>query len=146
MVSGRVDHVAIAVPDVDAAAAELKQLFGIEMHAFDVPAVGMRVAFCDEGFELVQATTEGSGLEQVWAGPLAAIGVRVDDLEQARQAMAAQGCELTSEIETPGGVRELFYAKGLAGLPVTLTAHGDQGFATAIGATGETYEPTVVGA
>ena len=49
--------------------------------------------------------------------------------------MAEHGRMPTSEIESPGGLRELFYADGFAGLPLVLAEYGDGGFATEAGAT-----------
>jgi hypothetical protein len=132
MALGRVDRIALVVSDVDAAAAELKQLFDIDMHIHDVSSMRSRVGLCDEGFELIEphARPAGGG-----TGMLAAIGIRVDDLEQARVRMAAHGYELTSEIESPGGIRELFYTKGVAGFPVVLAEYAEGRFATEAGAT-----------
>lgn len=131
MARGRVDRIAIVVPDMARAAAQLKELFDIDLHVHDVAAMGSRVGLCDEGFELIEPLDGGAGTR----ASLAAIGVKVDDLEAARRLMAECGCTLTSEIESPGGVRELFYADGLAGLPLVLAEYGDGGFATEAGAT-----------
>jgi hypothetical protein len=115
---------------------------------FDIDAIGCRVGFSDEGFELIQPVSEAAEpLQATWRGPLAAVGIKVDDLEDARRRMAELGRHPTSEVETPGGVRELFYADGLAGLPMVVAHYGDRGFATEIGATGDRpYEPRLISA
>jgi len=145
MASGMVDRVALVVPDVHAAAAELKRLFDVDMRVFDVKAMNCRVGLCDEGFELIQPLSDDSGREALWSGALAAVGVRVDDLEAARARLAESGLEPTSEVVTPGGVRELFYGKGPAGLPIVLAEYGDRGFLAEIGVgDGDAYEPRYV--
>ena len=131
MARGRVDRIALVVPDIREAAAQLKELFDIDLHVHDVAAMGSRVGLCDEGFELVEPLSGGAATR----GSLAAIGVKVDDLEEARRLMAERGHSPTSEIESPGGLRELFYADGFAGLPLVLAEYGDGGFATEAGAT-----------
>jgi hypothetical protein len=137
MARARIDRIALVVPDMAAAAAELKELFDIDLHVHDVAAMGARVGMCDEGFELVQplsAPPERSAL--------AALGLKVDDLDEARRRMAERGHEPTSEIQSPGGLRELFYAAGFAGLPLALAEYGEEGFATESGATREgPFEP-----
>ena len=130
MARARVDRIALVVPDIRRAAAQLKELFDIDLHIHEVAAMGSRVGLCDEGFELVEPLAGGPA-----SASLAAIGVKVDDLEEARRLMAARGCTPTSEIESPGGLRELFYADGLAGLPLVLAEYGDGGVATESGAT-----------
>ena len=135
MALGRVDRIALVVADLDAAASELKQLFDIELHIHDVASMRSRVGLCDEGFELIEPYAAPAAAGTAGGGMLAAIGLRVDDLEEARARMAAHGRELTSEIESPGGIRELFYANGLAGFPVVLAEYPDGRFATEAGAT-----------
>jgi len=130
MARGRVDRIALVVPDIRRAAAELKDLFDIDLHVHEVAAMGSRVGLCDEGFELVEPLAGGTGT----SASLAAIGVKVDDLEEARRLMEERGRTPTSEIESPGGLRELFYADGFAGLPLVLAEYGDGGFATEAGA------------
>jgi len=142
MATGKVDRVAVVVPDVNAVAAELKRLFGIETKVHDVNAMGCRVGLSDEGFELVQPLSASPRSASGWSGSLAAIGVRVDDIEESRAAMEKEGLELTSELVTPGGVRELYYAKGVGGLPMVLAEYGDGGFLRETGAdTDGPYEP-----
>jgi hypothetical protein len=147
MASARVDRVAIVVKDVDAAAAQLKELFGIELRIFDIEIMNCRVGLCDEGFELVQPlqVEADSSLSSNWSGSVAAIGIQVDDLEASRKKMAEAGFELASEIETPGGVRELYYGNSIAGLPFVLAQYGEEGFMRAIGAEGnDDYQPRYV--
>jgi hypothetical protein len=142
MSDGMVDRVAVVVEDVHATAAELERLFGIKMTVHDVAAMGCRVGLCDEGFELIQPLADTPRASSAWAGSLAAIGVRVDDLEQSRARMAENGLEVTSELVTPGGVRELYYANGFGGLPMVLAEYGDRGFVREVGADTEgPYEP-----
>jgi hypothetical protein len=145
MSDGIVDRVAVVVEDVHATANELERLFGIEMRVFDIAAMGCRVGLSDEGFELIQPLSDAPRASTAWTGALAAIGVRVDDLERSRATMAENGLEVTSELVTPGGVRELYYAKGVAGLPTVLAEYGDRGFLREVGAdTDGPYEPRYV--
>jgi hypothetical protein len=137
MARARIDRIALVVPDLAAAAAELKALFDIELHVHDVAAMRARVGMSDEGFELVQPL-QGTPSQ----GSLAAIGLKVDDLEDARRRMSQHGHEPSSEVQSPGGLRELFYAKGFAGLPLALAEYGEGGFATESGADREgPFEP-----
>jgi hypothetical protein len=126
MARARIDRIALVVPDLSAAATELEELFDIHLHVHDVPAMGARVGMCDEGFELVQPLEQAPG-----APTLAAIGLRVDDLEDARKRMAERGYEPSSEVQSPGDLRELFYTNGPAGIPLALAEYRDDGFATA---------------
>jgi len=142
---GSVDRVAVVVEDIEAAAAELRDLFDIEVRIFDVAAIACRVGFCDQGIELIQPLAGSEPLQAAWAGRLATIGLRVPDVDAARAKLSARGLEPAGVIETPGGAREVFYAQGFAGLPVALSAYGDEGFVRAIGADGDTYEPTMSG-
>ncbi len=135
MALGRVDRIALVVADLDGAARELKQLFDIELHIHDVASMRSRVGLCDEGFELIEPYGPPAAADTGSRGMLAAVGIRVDDLEEARVRMAAHGCQLTSEIESPGGIVELFYANGPAGLPLVLAEYADGRFATEAGAT-----------
>jgi hypothetical protein len=145
MSSAHVDRVAFIVEDVEATAAQIEDLFGIKITIFDINIMNCRVGLCDQGFELIQPLAGDPGLSENWGGSLAAIGVRVDDLEQARTKMAAAGFELASEIETPGGVHELYYGKAIAGLPFVLARYGDEGLMRATGALDNAdYQPRYV--
>src|SRR3954452_12114888 len=121
--TGRMDRVAVFVPDVDAAAADFERLFGWQMTVFDVEGMGIRVALCEEGIELVQ-TPPGAAAQGSDPDRLAGVCIRVDDLDEAAQRMADAGYPLKYTVETPGGVRELSYAD-VHGLPVVLYAFDD---------------------
>jgi hypothetical protein len=137
MSRARIDRIALVVPDIAAAAADLKELFDIDLHIHDVAAMGARVGMCDEGFELVQPL--GAAPDR---STLAVIGLKVDDLDDARRRMSERGHEPSSEIQSPGRLRELVYATGFAGLPLALAEYGEGGFATESGADREgPFEP-----
>ena len=95
------DHLAIAVPDLDAATTFFRDALGLSVQRVeDVPREGVRVAFLPVGeshIELVQPTRDDTGITR-WLSKHGAgmhhVCLRVDDIEATLARLAAHGCEL----------------------------------------------------
>lgn len=124
----KLDHVAIAVFDVQEAAKNFEAL-GLQLDRLeDVADQKARVAFFDVGgphLELVAPTEEGAvtrSLEKRGEG-LHHICLEVEDLEKALAFLRAAGIRLVDEEPRPGagGTRIAFiHPKGLNGVLVEL--------------------------
>ena len=97
---GRLNHVGIACPDLDAAIAMYGTLFGatVSRAPFDLPAQGVRVAFIDVAnsqLELIEPLGEGSPihgfLKKNPNGGQHHVCFEVADIIAARDAMRARG-------------------------------------------------------
>jgi len=53
-VTGRADRIAVFVDDLEATAADLENVFGMQFTTVDVDVMGVKVALSDEGIELLQ--------------------------------------------------------------------------------------------
>jgi len=120
------DHVAIAVKDLDAAIALYRDVLGLELaHVEEVPEQQVRTAIFGHGMgrvELICPTTQDSGvarfLEKRGEG-LHHICVEVDDLVGALAALKASGAPLIDETPKPGagGAKVAFvHPKGMRGV------------------------------
>ncbi len=99
----KLDHLAIAVTDLDAALAFYRDALGLAVHGIEeVEHEGVRIAFLplDDGasrIELVQPTREDTGIVK-WMtkhGPgMHHVCLAVADIEAALARLAAHGCEL----------------------------------------------------
>lgn len=97
----KLDHLAIAVPDLDAALAFYRDALGLELQRIeDVEREGVRVAFLPLGegeIELVQPTRDDTGVVK-WMtkhGPgMHHVCIQVADIEATLARLAAHGCEL----------------------------------------------------
>jgi methylmalonyl-CoA/ethylmalonyl-CoA epimerase len=97
----RIDHLAVAVPDLDAALAFYRDALGLELQRVeDVPREGVRVAFLPIGeghIELVQPTRDDTGIVK-WMAKHGAgmhhVCIAVPDIEAVLARLAAHGCEL----------------------------------------------------
>ena len=120
------DHVAIAVKDLEAAIALYRDTLGLELtHVEEVPEQQVRTAIFGHGMgriELICPTTKDSGvarfLEKRGEG-LHHICVEVDDIEGAIAAVKASGAAMIDQ--TPkvgaGGAKIAFvHPKGLRGV------------------------------
>ncbi len=113
----RIDHLAIAVPDIDAALSFYRDALGLPLSEVeDVEREGVRVAFLplgDSHIELVQPTQEGTGIAK-WLGKhgqgLHHVCVRVDDIEATLARLASHGVELINPqpVTKPNGTRYAF--------------------------------------
>jgi hypothetical protein len=114
------DRVAVVVDELDVVAASLEAVLGVALSTRDVPELGLRAAIGNSGVELVQQTAEVSRAAQYWHGPLAAVCIRVEDVEEAARRMEAAGFEVVQTAVTAGGMREYFYGNNFHGIPIVL--------------------------
>jgi len=131
------DHVAIAVRDLEKAIATYRDAFGLELtHREEVKEQQVEAAIFGRGMgrvELICPTAQDSGvarfLEKRGEG-LHHICIEVEDLEAAMAALRATGAPLIDEEPKPGagGARVAFvHPKGTGGVLVELRqgpAHG----------------------
>lgn len=111
------NHVAIAVPDLDAALAFYRDALGLRVqHIDDVPAEKVRVAFLplgDSEIELMQPTEEGTGITRWMAkhGPgMHHVCVEVPDIRASLQRLKAHAAELINPepVQKPDGTLYAF--------------------------------------
>lgn len=126
----KIDHIAIVVPDIDAALGFWRDALGLELsHVEEVPAQEARVAFLPTGeseVELVEPTTDTSGMAKYMSkrGPgMHHLCLAVDDIEEALARLKAKGVQLINEEPTigAGGHRVAFvHPKSTGGVLVEL--------------------------
>lgn len=104
-----IDHIGIAVGDVDASLSFFRDVLGLQVEApEDVEGQSVRVTFLPAGaasVELLEATTEDSPVGRYVAkrGPgLHHVAFRVDDIRAALAELKARGVRLVDEIPRPG--------------------------------------------
>jgi hypothetical protein len=127
----RLDRIALVVDDVAEVAADLEEILGIPFVTRDLPAMGIKVGLGDDGIELVERTGPSS-VEHFWRGALAALVIRVEDIEASSAAMIAAGYPLDHSLTTPAGIQERHFGNSFHGIPLvlytgtaSLTADGD---------------------
>ncbi len=113
----RIDHLAIAVPDIDAALSFYRDALGLPLaEVEDVEREGVRVAFLplgDSHIELVQPTQAGTGIAK-WLAKhgqgLHHVCIKVDDIEATLARLANHGAELINPqpVTKPNGTRYAF--------------------------------------
>lgn len=110
----RIDHVGIAVADLDAALAFFRDALGLELDApEDVPSQRVRAHFLPAGeaaIELVEPTAGDSPIAAFLAkrGPgLHHVALRVDDIVAALAELKARGVRLIDETPRPGAHHSL---------------------------------------
>lgn len=112
-----INHLAIAVPDIDAALAFYRDALGLELSEVeDVQREGVRVAFLPLGeshIELVQPTQDGTGIAKWMAKNgqgMHHVCVEVDDIEAAMARLAEHKVELINPqpVTKPNGTRYAF--------------------------------------
>ena len=103
------DHIGIAVRDLDEALAFYRDALGLEAgEVEDVPSQHVRAQFLPVGeaaLELLEATSEGSAIARSIErrGPgIHHITLRVDDLEAALAGLRDRGVRLVDEHPRPG--------------------------------------------
>ena len=103
------DHIGIAVDDLDAALAFYTEALGLEVDATeDVPSQGVRAHFVRVGsasLELLEATTEESPIRRFVSRRGAGmhhITLRVDDIRAALARLKARGVRLVDETPREG--------------------------------------------
>lgn len=113
----RLDHVGIAVENVDAALAFYRDALGLEVEATeDVASQRVRAHFIPTGeaaLELLEATAPDSAIAKYISrrGPgIHHITLRVDDIDAALERLKAKGVRLVDEVARPGaeGARVAF--------------------------------------
>ena len=126
----KIDHVAIAVNDMDSALGFWQQALGLDLNGIEaVPAEEVEIAFLETEnahIELVRPTTNDSGIaryiDKKGTG-MHHLCLAVHDIEAAMQRIADAGCELINE--TPrtrdNGTRYAFvHPKSTGGVLVEL--------------------------
>jgi methylmalonyl-CoA/ethylmalonyl-CoA epimerase len=100
----KIDHIAVAVTDMDTALHFWQQALGLQLTGVeDVPAEEVEIAFLEAAnahIELVRPTTEDSGIARYIARKgtgMHHICLAVEDIEAAMQQIAGAGCELINE-------------------------------------------------
>ena len=103
------DHIGIAVDDLDAALAFYTEALGLEVDATeDVPSQGVRAHFVRVGsaaLELLEATTEESPIRRFVSRRGAGIHhitLRVDDIAAALARLKSRGIRLVDETPREG--------------------------------------------
>jgi methylmalonyl-CoA/ethylmalonyl-CoA epimerase len=130
----RIDHVAIVVPEIDAALDFWRDGLGLSLeHVEEIPEQETAVAMMPIGeseVELVQPTTETSGMAKymIKRGPgLHHICFEVDDIEATLAKLKAKGIRLINEepVIGAGGKRVAFvHPKSASGVLVELSESG----------------------
>jgi methylmalonyl-CoA/ethylmalonyl-CoA epimerase len=130
----KVDHIAIAVSDLDAALKTLKDCFGIEAeHVEEVPSQKVKVGFVplgDTRLELVQPTAEDSSTAKFIASRgegLHHIALGTDDVTSALKKVEESGARLIDKEPRPGahGTRVGFvHPKSTFGAMIELVEQG----------------------
>ncbi len=108
---GRLNHIAIAVPELEAARALYARLFGAQVSApQDLPGHGVRVAFVElpnARIELMEPFGEGSPLkgflERNPAGGVHHLCYEVADIKAARDRLLREGARLLGDGEPKPG-------------------------------------------
>jgi catechol 2,3-dioxygenase-like lactoylglutathione lyase family enzyme len=120
-------RVALEVQDIDACAADLDRILGmqLEVHNRAADTLGLRAGTGRHGVELVQRTIPDPPPARYWNGALAALILAVDDLEEAFVRMHDAGFTPVHTIVTDTGFRELFYGDSFHGIPLVFYEKGE---------------------
>jgi methylmalonyl-CoA/ethylmalonyl-CoA epimerase len=125
----KVNHVAIAVADLDGALAFWRDALGLQLdHVEDVPSQKAAVAFMpigDTEVELVKPTAEDTGVAKFIAergGGMHHLCFEVDDIEGMLAQLKAKGVRLINEtpLELPGRKMAFVHPKSTNGVLVEL--------------------------
>ncbi len=125
----RINHVAIAVNDVDGALAFWRDGLGLAVdHIEDVPSQKSMVAFIpvgDSEVELVKPTTDDSGVAKFLAergGGMHHLCFEVDSIDAMLLELKAKGVRLINEtaLELPGRKLAFVHPKSTGGVLVEL--------------------------
>ncbi len=123
------DHVGVAVPDLDAALKLWKALLGEEPVIEDVEGQKVRTATFPSGIELLaplSAESPVSGFLDKRGGGIHHVTLRVQDLDAELQRLKAAGVRLINEEPVPGagGCRIAFvHPKATGGVLLELAEH-----------------------
>jgi methylmalonyl-CoA/ethylmalonyl-CoA epimerase len=125
----KINHVAVAVADLDASLVFWRDAMGIELHHVeDVPSQKAAVAFLPVGeseVELVKPTSDESGLAKFVAekgGGLHHLCFEVDDIDAMLEKLKAKGVRLIDETAKvlPGRKMAFVHPKSTGGVLVEL--------------------------
>ena len=125
MALARLERVAIGVDDINKMAADLRSIFEMDLTLVDVPDMGFRVGFGEDGLELVQLD-EGRARPALWKGPLGALCFACDDLDAVAARVEAAGYHTPHEVIAGGGIREILFPD-FNGLPLVLYNRSEKG-------------------
>ena len=123
------DHVGVAVPDLDAALKVWKALLGEEPVIEDIEGQKVRTATFPSGIELLaplSAESPVSGFLDKRGGGIHHVTLRVQDLDAELQRLKAAGVRLINEEPVPGagGCRIAFvHPKATGGVLLELAEH-----------------------
>ena len=123
------DHVGVAVPDLDAALKVWKALLGEEPVIEDVEGQKVRTATFPSGIELLaplSAESPVAGFLDKRGGGIHHVTLRVQDLDAELQRLKAAGVRLINEEPVPGagGCRIAFvHPKATGGVLLELAEH-----------------------
>jgi predicted enzyme related to lactoylglutathione lyase len=136
-----IGQVAINVDDLDAAIKDYNEVFGIQFTVLEIPEINVRAAVSDGGIVFSEPldTTKEMPIGKYHNGALAAIEVRVSDLEEARRRLEERGIEPIYYMNTQGGLIE-YYMKQFHGIPLTIFEMKTESWVDAIG--GEDFDPS----
>ena len=112
----KIDHIGIAVPDLDKAVADYRALGFKIGHTEEVPDQKVKAAFCEIGeshLELLEATAEDSPIAKFLTKRGSGIHhlcIQVDDIDEALKRYRAAGVRLINEepVIGAGGHRVAF--------------------------------------
>jgi hypothetical protein len=127
MAKGMLGRVALVVDDIDAVAHDFERFFEMDLRLSSADEMKVRAAVGNEGVELVQPMAPDPPAGPYWQGPLAALCVRVDDLEAIAARIEGAGFVRTQTFEMPR-MKEYFYGD-FHGFPLVIYAHDGDGFA-----------------
>ena len=129
---GRLNHVAIAVPDLEAAGAMYRNALGAAVtEPQDLPAHGVTVVFVElenSKIELLHPLGEGSPIQTFLdrnpAGGMHHVCYEVDDIHAARDRLVAEGARVLGDGEPKNGAHDkpvlFLHPKDFAGTLVEL--------------------------
>jgi methylmalonyl-CoA/ethylmalonyl-CoA epimerase len=125
----RINHVAIAVPDIDGALSFWQDALGLTLHHVeDVPSQKSVVAFLPTGeseVELVRPTSDDTGVAKFIAekgGGMHHLCLEVDDIEEMLAMLKAKGVRLINDTPQalPGRKMAFIHPKATGGVLVEL--------------------------
>ncbi|GAP11451.1 methylmalonyl-CoA epimerase [Bellilinea caldifistulae] len=125
----KINHVAIAVPDVDASLTFWRDALGLAVdHIEDVPSQKATVVFIPVGeseVELVRPTSEDTGVAKFLAergGGMHHLCFEVDDIQGMLEDLKAKGVRLINEtpLELPGRKMAFIHPKSSGGVLIEL--------------------------
>lgn len=125
----KINHVAIAVKDIDESLAFWRDILGMELHhTEDVPSQKAIVAFLPTGdseIELVKPTVDDSGVAKFVAergGGIHHLCMEVDDIDGMLVMLKEKGVRLIDEVarELPGRKMAFIHPKSTGGVLLEL--------------------------